>query len=67
VYSKRIGSLKKWSEQFGLINDEGACAVTLGQEVESSVWNNKESVKEAVMQNVKQILAFKQQGYDATR
>ena len=67
VFSKRIGSLKKWSEQFGLINEEGLCAVTLGQEVESATWNSKESVKEAVMQNVKQILSFKQQGFDAAR
>ena len=30
VYDQRIGSILKWSEQFGLIDDEGQCVVTLG-------------------------------------
>jgi hypothetical protein len=57
----------KWSEQFGLLNDEGLCVVTLGQEIESSNWSNKDSVKEAVLLNLKEVLAFKQEGFDAKR
>lgn len=59
--------MAKWSEQFGLINDDGLCVVTLGQGIDTSNWSSKDSVKEAVFGKVKQILEYKQQKFDAKR
>lgn len=60
IYNGKVGSVKKWCEQFGLVDPQGCCKVTLNQEVNSAEWDNKDLVKENAIACVKKVMAFKQ-------
>lgn len=61
----KISNLKKWTEQFGLIED-GICKVALNQEVVSDDWT-LESVKNQALACVKKVVQFKQNLFDQQR
>lgn len=56
-YQTKISSLKKWTEQFGLM-ENGVCKVALNQEVSSDDWS-LESIKENALACVKKVIQFK--------
>jgi len=43
-FDSKVGSIKKWCEQFGLVDEDGTCKVTLNQEVCATEWDQKEVV-----------------------
>ena len=60
-----------FTEQFGLVSkDSVECKVPLNMQVKSSdwdKWNDKEAVKEAVQDQIKKVIAFKQEAFDEVR
>lgn len=59
IYNGKVGSVKKWCEQFGLVDPQGCCKVTLNQEVNSAEWDKKDVVKDSAIACVKKVMAFK--------
>lgn len=59
--------MKKWCEQFGLVDQTQKCVVTLNQSVVASDWKQKDQVKDQALSCLKKIVDFKQMQFDMQR
>ena len=69
TFDSKIQPVKLWCEQFGLFDSQGVCKVTLNQDlsVPGEEWSEKEAVKEATLNSLKRVMAFKQTQFDSQR
>lgn len=49
------------------MDTNGACRVTLNQEISAAEWDKKDLVKEQAIARVKRVMAFKQTEFDVQR